>query len=146
MGGTRWKKQLFSFSLLPTSQSAFCVPPPHAILSLFPPLSCLTCWLTPPPSLLFSLSGWYVPWTKSTDGERAKRSRGQEVTKKRGGEGGALAGEQFPFLPHAHSSLCCPLAQWDFIESAQLRKCAVLASRKWIENQSTCRHYTSKHI
>lgn len=110
------EKKLFSFTLvlLPTSPSAFSVPPPHAILSLFPPLPCLTCWLTPPPSLLlFPLSGWYVPRTKSRDGGREReskkkqrRGREQEV---RGKKGRGCTCERAVFFPSTCTVLCVVL-------------------------------------
>lgn len=130
MGQSNYIKKAIFFQSSDDLTVCFLCPPPHAILYLSPPLFCPTCWFTPPPSVIFS--GWYVPRTKSMDGEKAKKkekSRGQEVTKKRR-RGGALVRGQFPVLPHVHASLCCPLAQWDFIKSAQLRKCAVLAKRK----------------
>lgn len=115
------KKDVFFSPVLATSPSALC-PAPHAIL-FFPPLPCLTCWITPPPSrLLLTLSGWYVPRTKSRDGEREEQRR-----RKGRGEGVcALARELFSLLPHLQSSLCCPQAKWHLTESDLLRRHSAL--------------------
>lgn len=122
-------------------QSAFSVLQPHAILSLFSPLHRLTCWLTPPPLLLFFLSGWYVPRTKSMDGEnRNKRRAGGN--KKRGGERRRhLQENSFPV--HVLVSLCCSLVQWYFLKSEE-KNLAVLTSRK--KNQNIFRHHFSTRI
>lgn len=105
--------------------------PSTTCYSLSFPSSLLSDMLAHPSPFSPLLPLWLVRSLDKEHGWReSKKKQRAGGNKKRGGEGGALAGEQFPFLPHAHSSLCRPLAQWDFIESAQLRKCAVLASRK----------------
>lgn len=69
-------------------------------------LFCPTCWFTPPPSLIFSLSGWYVPRTKSMDGEKAKKA---EVGGNKKG-GGELHLWESSFLSfHMCMSLCAVL-------------------------------------
>lgn len=107
---TRTKEEIsFSPVLLPTSRSVLPAPPPHAILSLFPPLLCLTCWFTPPPSLLlFPFSGWCVPWTKSMDGQREREKKEKE--QRRRGQGVHLQ-ESGCISFHMCSRLC---AQWHF--------------------------------
>lgn len=106
----------------------YLCPPTHAILSPFPS-SFLSDMLVHPSPFSHLLPLWLV---RSQDKERGwkeskkkEKSRGQEVTKKEERRCNLWGSSSLSL--HMCTPLCCRLARWDFIKSAQLSKCAILA-------------------